>query len=48
MAGSRRDLLRNRGLIRILARGVVSLTGSQMTGVALPVLVLDRLANDPA
>ena len=48
MAGSRRDLLRNRGLIGILACGVVSLTGSQMTWVALPVLVLDRLANEPA
>jgi MFS family permease len=37
---SRRDLLRNRGLIGILAREIVSLTGSQMTWVALPWFVL--------
>lgn len=37
---SRRDLLRNRGLFGILAREVVSLTGSQMTWVALPWFVL--------
>jgi MFS family permease len=37
---SRRDLLRNRGLVGILAREVVSLTGSQMTWVALPWFVL--------
>ncbi len=37
---SRRDLWRNRGLIGILAREVISLTGSQMTWVALPWFVL--------
>lgn len=36
----RRDLLRNRGLVGLLAREVVSLTGSQMTWVALPWFVL--------
>ena len=37
---SRRDLFRNPGLIGILAREVISLTGSQMTWVALPWFVL--------
>ena len=37
---SRRDLFRNRGLMGILAREVISLTGSQMTWVALPWFVL--------
>ena len=37
---SRRDLLRNRGLLGVLARDVVSMTGSQMTWVALPWFVL--------
>jgi MFS family permease len=37
---SRRDLLRNRALMGILAREIVSLTGSQMTWVALPWFVL--------
>jgi MFS family permease len=36
----RRDLLRNRGLVGLLAREIVSLTGSQMTWVALPWFVL--------
>jgi MFS family permease len=36
----RRDLLRNRGLVGLLARQIVSLTGSQMTWVALPWFVL--------
>ena len=37
---SRRELLRNRGLIGLLARDVVSATGSQMTWIALPWFVL--------
>jgi len=37
---SKRDLFRNPGLIGILSREVVSLTGSQMTWVALPWFVL--------
>lgn len=37
---SRRELLRNRGLLGLLARDVVSSTGSQMTWVALPWFVL--------
>ena len=37
---SRRDLFRNPGLMGILAREVISLTGSQMTWVALPWFVL--------
>lgn len=37
---SRRELLRNPGLLGILARDVVSMTGSQMTWVALPWFVL--------
>jgi MFS family permease len=37
---SRRELLRNRGLLGLLARDVVSLTGSQMTWLALPWFVL--------
>jgi MFS family permease len=37
---SRRDLLRNPALVGILAREIVSLTGSQMTWVALPWFVL--------
>ena len=37
---SRRDLFRNPGLLGILAREVISLTGSQMTWVALPWFVL--------
>ena len=36
----RRDLLRNRGLVGLLAREIVSLTGTQMTWVALPWFVL--------
>ena len=36
----RRDLLRHRGLLGLLARDVVSITGSQMTWLALPWLVL--------
>jgi len=39
-AVSRRDLFRNPGLMGILAREVISLTGSQMTWVALPWFVL--------
>jgi MFS family permease len=37
---SRRDLLRHRGLLGLLARDVVSMTGSQMTWIALPWFVL--------
>jgi MFS family permease len=37
---SRRELLRNRGLLGLLARDVVSMTGSQMTWLALPWFVL--------
>lgn len=37
---SRRELIRNRGLLGLLARDVVSLTGSQMTWLALPWFVL--------
>jgi MFS family permease len=37
---SRRELLRNRGLLGLLLRDVVSMTGSQMTWVALPWFVL--------
>jgi MFS family permease len=37
---SRRELLRNRALLALLARDVVSLTGSQMTWLALPWFVL--------
>ena len=37
---SRRALLRNRSLLALLARDVVSLTGSQMTWLALPWFVL--------
>jgi Na+/melibiose symporter-like transporter len=37
---SRRELLRNRGLLGLLLRDIVSLTGSQMTWVALPWFVL--------
>lgn len=37
---SRRELIRNRGLLGLLARDVVSLTGSQMTWIALPWFVL--------
>jgi MFS family permease len=37
---TRRELLRNRGLLGLLARDVVSLTGSQMTWLALPWFVL--------
>ena len=37
---SKRDLFRNRGVLGILAREVISLTGSQMTWVALPWFVL--------
>jgi MFS family permease len=37
---TRRDLIRNRGLLGVLARDVVSLTGSQMTLLALPWFVL--------
>ena len=36
----RRELLRHRGLLGLLARDVVSITGSQMTWLALPWLVL--------
>jgi MFS family permease len=36
----RRELLRNRGLLGLLARDVVSMTGSQMTWLALPWFVL--------
>jgi MFS family permease len=37
---SRRDLLRHRGLLALLARDVVSVTGSQITWLALPWFVL--------
>jgi MFS family permease len=37
---SRRELIRNRGLLGVLARDIVSLTGSQMTLIALPWFVL--------
>jgi MFS family permease len=37
---SRRDLFRNRALLGLLARDVVSMTGSQMTWLALPWFVL--------
>jgi MFS family permease len=37
---SEQNLLRNRGLVGLLAREIVSLTGSQMTWVALPWFVL--------
>jgi MFS family permease len=37
---SRRELIRNRGLLGVLARDTVSLTGSQMTVLALPWFVL--------
>jgi MFS family permease len=37
---SRRELIRNRALLGVLARDVVSLTGSQMTLLALPWFVL--------
>ena len=37
---TRRELIRNRGLLGLLARDVVSLTGSQMTWLALPWFVL--------
>jgi MFS family permease len=37
---SKRDLFRNRGLLGLLARDVVSMTGSQMTWLALPWFVL--------
>jgi MFS family permease len=37
---SRRELIRNRGLLGLLARDVISLTGSQMTMLALPWFVL--------
>jgi MFS family permease len=37
---SRRELLRHRGLLGLLARDVVSLTGTQMTWLALPWFVL--------
>jgi MFS family permease len=40
MTVSRRDLLRHRGLLGLLARDVVSLTGTQMTWLALPWFVL--------
>lgn len=36
----RRELLRHRGLLGLLARDVVSMTGSQMTWIALPWFVL--------
>lgn len=39
-AVSRRDLFRNRPLMGLLARDVVSVTGSQMTWIALPWFVL--------
>jgi MFS family permease len=39
-AAAERHLLRNRGLAGVLAREIVSLTGSQMTWVALPWFVL--------
>jgi MFS family permease len=37
---TRRELIRNRGLLGLLARDTVSLTGSQMTMLALPWFVL--------
>jgi MFS family permease len=37
---TRRELIRNRGLLGLLARDVVSMTGSQMTWLALPWFVL--------
>ena len=37
---TRRELIRNRGLLGVLARDTVSLTGSQMTALALPWFVL--------
>jgi MFS family permease len=37
---TRRELIRNRGLLGLLARDVVSMTGSQMTMLALPWFVL--------
>ncbi len=37
---TRRELIRNRGLLGLLARDVVSMTGSQMTMIALPWFVL--------
>jgi MFS family permease len=37
---TRRELIRNRGLLGLLARDTVSLTGSQMTALALPWFVL--------
>ena len=37
---SRRELLRNRGLLGLMTRDVVSMTGSQMTWLALPWFVL--------
>jgi len=37
---SRRDLIRNRGLLGLLARDAISMTGSQMTALALPWFVL--------
>jgi MFS family permease len=37
---TRRELVRNRGLIGLLARDVISSTGSQMTWIALPWFVL--------
>jgi MFS family permease len=37
---TRRELIRNRGLLGVLARDIVSLTGSQMTLIALPWFVL--------
>ncbi len=39
-AVSRRDLFRNRALMGLLARDIVSVTGSQMTWIALPWFVL--------
>jgi MFS family permease len=37
---NRRDLIRNRGLLGLLARDAISMTGSQMTALALPWFVL--------
>jgi MFS family permease len=37
---TRRELIRNRALLGVLARDVVSMTGSQMTLLALPWFVL--------
>jgi MFS family permease len=37
---SRRELIRNRGLLGLLARDAISMTGSQMTALALPWFVL--------